>query len=71
MKLHYIVKRELASESNATTDVGPLLLFSLVKVQNQSFGPKQNTKFTVNHHPPPPTTHLPKTFCRVLGIVRG
>ena len=30
------------------------LLFSLVQVQNQSFGPKQNTKFTVNHPPPPP-----------------
>ena len=38
------------------------LLFSLVQVQNQSFGPKQNAKFTVD--PPtthPPTHHLPKT----------
>ena len=33
------------------------LLFSLVQVQNQSFGPKQNTKFTVNH-PPPPTENF-------------
>ena len=33
-----------------------ILLFSLVQVQNQSFGPKQNTKFTVNHHHPPTTT---------------
>ena len=47
-----------------------LLLFSLVQVQNQSFGPKQNTKFSVNH-PPPTTYHLPKTFRRVLGFLWG
>ena len=28
------------------------VLFSLVQVKNQSFEPKQNAKFTVNHHPP-------------------
>ena len=43
-----------------------LLLFSLVQVQNQSFGPKQNAKLTVD-----PPTHLPITFRRVLGFVRG
>ena len=47
------------------------ILFSLVQVQNQSFGPKQNPKLTVDPPTNPPTTHLPKTFCRVLGIVRG
>ena len=37
------------------------MLFSLVQVQNQSFGPKQNANFTVdtykpwNLHPPPTT----------------
>ena len=47
--------------------LGELLkLFSLVQVQNQSFGPKQNAKLTVD-----PPTHLPKTFWRVLGIVGG
>ena len=45
------------------------VLFSLVQVKNQSFGPKQNTKLTVDH--PPSPIHLPKTFCRVLSIVRG
>ena len=43
------------------------LLFSLVQVQNQSFGPKQNTKFTVDTHPP---TH-PKLFEEFLGLVEG
>ena len=43
----------------STCYVLPLdLLFSLVQVQNQSFGPKQNTKFTVNHHPPPTKNFL-------------
>ena len=37
--------------------IDQLILFSLVQVQNQSFGPKQNTKFTVNHQPPPPPTY--------------
>ena len=45
------------------------LLISLGLGQNQSFGPKENTKFGVSttHHPP--STHLPKTFWRVLDIV--
>ena len=30
-----------------------------------SFGPKQNTKLTLDH--PPPTHHPPKTFKEVLG----
>ena len=39
------------------------LSFSLVQVQNKSFGPKQNTKFTVNHHHHhPPTTTYRKLF---------
>ena len=40
------------------------MLFSLVQVSslNLSFGPKQNTKLTLNH-PPPPPTH-PKLFNR-------
>ena len=51
-----------------------VVLFSLGLGQNQSFGPKQNTKVTFNtttttHHPPP--THPPKTFWRVLGMVGG
>ena len=42
-------------------NAGFIILFSLVEVQNQSFGPKQNTKLTVDtyiscgtstHHPP-------------------
>ena len=37
--------------STFETETG-ILLFSLVQVENRSFGPKQNTKFTVNHHPP-------------------
>ena len=32
------------------------ILFSLVQVKNQSFGPKQNSKFTVDHR------HHPKLF---------
>ena len=40
-------------------------LFSLGLGQNQSFGPKKNTKFGVR------TTHPPKTFWRVPGIVGG
>ena len=34
------------------------VLFSLVQVKNQSFGPKQNTRFTANHHPPPTENFL-------------
>ena len=43
-----------------------MILFSLGLGQNQSFGPKQNTKFGVlsTHHPP-------ETFWRVLGIGGG
>ena len=41
-------------------------LFSLGLGQNQSFGPKQNTKFGVRTTHPPP-----KTFWRVPGIVGG
>ena len=29
--------------------------WSRSQIQNQSFGPKQNTKITVDHYPPPPT----------------
>ena len=36
---------------------GVQLLFSLVQVQNKSFGPKQHAKFTVNHHHHPPPTY--------------
>ena len=36
-------------------DLQAKILFSLVQVQNQSFGPKQNTSFTVIHHLPPTT----------------
>ena len=44
------------------------ILLSLVQVQNQSFGPKQNAKFTVNHHHHHPPT---ENFWRVLGFVWG
>ena len=47
------------------------LLFSLGRGQNQSFGPKQNTKFGVLSTTHPPTTHPPETFWRVLGIGGG
>ena len=47
------------------------LLFSLGLGQNQSFGPKQNTKFGVRTTHPPTTHHPPKTLWRVLGIVGG
>ena len=43
--------------------------WSRYQFQNQSFGPKQSTKLTVD--PPPPPTHLPKTFCMVLGFFWG
>ena len=43
------------------TDIQVSLLFSLVQVQNQSFGPKQNAKFSVNHHHHhPPTENFSK-----------
>ena len=48
---------KMAKNSNLKPDIK--LLFSLVQVQNQSFGPKQNTTLTVNH--PPPPTHPPPT----------
>ena len=40
-----------------------MILFSLGLGQNQSFGPKQNTKFgvgstTTTHHPPPTTQNF-------------
>ena len=41
-------------------DLQAKILFSLVQVQNQSFGPKQNAKFTLNHHQHPPP--IPKLF---------
>ena len=66
------------SEQQLSPDISPFIqiygpncsAWSRSQVRNQSIGPKQNTKLTVKP-PAPPPTHLPKTFRRVPGFVRG
>ena len=43
--------------------------WSRSQVRNQIFGPKQNTKLTVNPPPPPPTQHPPtENFLKVSRL---
>ena len=61
-----LIKLRLAYSNSGQNGIG-MFIVQLGPGQNQSFGPKQNTKLGVSttHH------HLPETFWRVPGIVGG
>ena len=61
-----LMKNGVKQMYHAIVNEDDIQLFSLGLGQNQSFGPKQNTKFGVRTTHPPP-----KTFWRIPGIVGG
>ena len=64
-----LIKLRLAYSNSGQNGIG-MFIVQLGPGQNQSFGPKQNTKFGVVSSIHPPPTH-PPTFWMVLGTVGG